>query len=117
MFQKKICVVVGGANGKGSHLIEEYAGREYTIAFMDIDKKSGVLLKEKIEKSYGKNVFFFHGDANSEEDLELFAGAIIGQYKKVDCLYYRTDISQEAEKIVVLLSDNMKKGGIAKVYC
>ncbi len=117
MFHNKICVVVGGANGKGSCLVEEYAGQNYTIAFMDTDKESGFLLKEKVEQRYGNKVFFFHGDANSEEDLELFAGAIIGQYKKVDCLYYRTDIAEEAKQIVVLLSGYLKRGGITEVYC
>lgn len=117
MFQKKICVVVGGANGKGSCLVEEYAEQDYTIAFMDTDKESGNLLKEKMEQKYGKKVFFFHGDANSEEDLELFAGAIIGQYKKVDCLFYRTDISDEVKMIAELLSGYLKKDGIMEAYC
>ena len=76
-WKKKICVVVGGAKGRGSNLVEEYAGRRYYIAFMDTDKERGKLLKEKMEKEYGRKVFFFHGDAGSEEDLELFAGAVI----------------------------------------
>ena len=48
MCKKKICVVVGGAKGRGSSLVEEYAGRKYHIAFMDIDKDCGKRLKEKI---------------------------------------------------------------------
>lgn len=117
MFQKKICVVIGGAKGKGSSLVEEYANRDYYIAFMDTDKESGRNLKEKLEEKYGKTVFFFHGNAESEEDLELFAGALIGQYDKVDCLYYRTDIAKSAKVISELLSGHLKKGGIVEAYC
>lgn len=61
MWKKKICVVVGGANGRGKSLVEEYAGRRYYIAFMDTDKEHGKLLKEKIEK-------------NTEEKCSSFTG-------------------------------------------
>lgn len=116
MPHKKICIVVGGAKGRGSCLVEKYAEQDYTIAFMDTDKESGRSLKEKVEQKYGKNVFFFHGDANSEEDLELFAGAVIGQYKKIDCLYYRMDIAERAKQIADLLNSHLKKGGIIESY-
>lgn len=99
MLKKRICVVVGGAGGEGSSLVEQYAQRSYNIAFMDTDKESGNSLKRKVEQKYGRKVFFFHGDADSEEDLELFAGAVIGQYKKVDCLYYRRDMQKRAGKL------------------
>ena len=117
MFQKKICVVVGGAKGRGSCLVEKYAQQNYYIAFMDTDKESGSLLKQKVEEQYGKRVFFFHGDVNSEEDLELFAGAVIGQFRKVDRLYYRVDIAEKAREIAGLLERNLKKGGIVEAYC
>lgn len=112
MLHKKICVVVGGARGKGECLVEKYAGRNYHIAFMDTDKISGNNLKLKMEQKYGRKVFFFHGDAGSEEDLELFAGAVIGQYKKVDCLYYRRDIAEETGNIASLLETHIKRGGV-----
>lgn len=120
MFQKKICVIVGGAKGRGRKLAEEYAGQNYHIAFMDIDKKSGDSLKEKIEGEYGGRVFFFHGNVNSEEDRELFAGAVSAQYRKIDCLYYRSDIKDKRGKdeaeIEDLLRANLKKGSIAKDF-
>lgn len=117
MWKKKICVIVGGAKGKGSCLVEEYAGRSYYVAFMDTDKERGKLLKEKMEKRYGRKVFFFHGDADSEEDLELFAGAVIGQYRKVDCLYYRTDIAGRAGEIKELLKSHVKNNGKIETIC
>lgn len=116
MTHKKTCVVVGGAKGKGSGLVEKFAGQNYQVAFMDTDKESGNSLKQKIEQEYGRKVFFFHGDANSEEDLELFAGAIIGQYKKVDCLYYRTDIAGRAQEISELLKGHLRRGSIVEAY-
>ena len=117
MWRKKICVIVGGAKGRGSSLVEEYAGRKYHIAFMDIDKDCGKRLKEKMEREYGKKVFFFHGDADSEEDLELFAGAVIGQYRRVDCLYYREDIAANAKGIDGLLRDYLKNDGCIESFC
>ena len=117
MWKKKICVIVGGANGRGKSLVEEYAGRRYYIAFMDTDKEHGKLLKEKIEKRYRRKVFFFHGDADSEEDLELFAGAVIGQYRKVDCLYYRTDIAVRSGEIEGLLKHYVKNNGKIETIC
>ncbi len=117
MWRRKICVIVGGAKGRGSSLVEEYAGRKYHIAFMDIDKDRGRMLKEKVEREYGRKVFFFHGDADSEEDLELFAGAVIGQYRKVDCLYYRKDIAENAKEIEELLRDCLKNEGNVESFC
>ncbi|TCL60625.1 short subunit dehydrogenase [Kineothrix alysoides] len=116
MLPRRTCVIVGGAKGEGSLLAEKYAGQGYLIAFMDIDKEAGRSLKEKIEHGYGGKVFFFHGDANSEEDLELFAGAVIGQYKKIDCLYYRRDIAEGADQIEELVGHNLKKGGTIEAY-
>lgn len=116
MLNKKICVIVGDAAGKGSDLAETYAEKRYQIALMDTDKESGNSLKKKVEQKYGRKVFFFHGDAGSEEDLELFAGAVIGQYKKVDCLYYRTDMADKAGKIVDLLRKNLKRGGVVEEF-
>ncbi len=127
MFQKKICVIVGGAKGRGRKLVEKYAGEKYRIAFMDIDKESGNSLKEKLEGEFGRKVFFFNGNVNSEEDRELFAGAVKAQYRKIDCLYYRSDIRDKREDnrtgnrnsstgmgIEDLLGESLKKGSIVR---
>ena len=127
MLHRKICVIVGGAKGKGRRLAEEYAGQKYRIAFMDIDKESGNSLKEKLEGEFGRKVFFFNGNVNSEEDRELFAGAVKAQYRKIDCLYYRSDIRDKREDnrtgsrnnstgmgIEDLLGESLKKGSIVR---
>lgn len=114
MLLGKICVIVGGAGEKGSEVIKGYARNHYKIAFMDIDKEAGSRLKNKLEKEYGTKVFFFHGDAKSEEDLELFAGAVIGQYQKIDCLYYYNHITGSRGEIVNLLRHNLKKGSVVR---
>lgn len=120
MFQRKICVIVGGAKGRGRRIAEKYAEQKYHIVLMDIDKNSGNALKEKVEGEYGGKVFFFHGNINSEEDRELFAGAIIAQYKKIDRLYYRSDIKSKRDKeeneIEDLLKKNLKKGSIVRDF-
>ncbi len=120
MFQRKTCVIIGGAKGRGRRIAKQYAKRRYRIAFMDIDKESGNSLKERMEDAYGRKVFFFHGNVNSEEDRELFAGAVSAQYKKIDCLYYRSDIKDKRKKeeteIEELLRGNLKKGSIVRDY-
>lgn len=116
MLRGKTCVIVGAAKGKGSRLVQKYAGQNYNIAFMDKDKESGNSLKRKMEQEYGKKVFFFHGDANNEEDLELFAGAVIAQWRKVDCLYYRSDIAEMVKEIERLLKGHVKRGGIIEDF-
>lgn len=116
MLRNKTCVIVGAAKGKGSHLVQTYAKQNYNIAFMDMDKETGNSLKRQMEQEYGRKVFFFHGDADSEEDLELFAGAVIGQYKKVDCLYYRSDISERVKQMEQLLVGHMEREGIVEDF-
>ena len=117
MLKKRTCVVVGDAGGKGGSLVEKYAECSYCIAFMDADKAFGNSLKLKLEQEYGRRVFFFHGDADSEEDLELFAGAVIGQYRKVDCLYYHKNISQRVGMIERLLDGHLKNDGVVEAFC
>lgn len=119
MLQKKVCVIVSGAKGRGRRIVKKFAEKGYRIAFMDIDKESGDSLRKEVEEKYGVKVFFFHGNVNSEEDRELFAGAVRAQYKKIDCLYYRSDIKngrKEETEVENLLKGNMKRGSIVKDY-
>lgn len=91
MFEDKVCVVVGGANGIGKKCVERFSKGGAVVAYMDIDKESGVRLKEKLNIEYGNKVFFFHGDAMSEEDADLFRNAIIGQFGRID--YFLNNVS------------------------
>ncbi|MGN0331371.1 MAG: hypothetical protein ACI4D5_09020 [Kineothrix sp.] len=41
----------------------------------------------------------------------------MGQYEKVDCLYYRTDIAEKAGEIAGLLRDCVRRGGVVRAFC
>lgn len=96
MFDGKICVVTGGARGIGRSIVEEFARRGGTVAFIDTDKAAGGKLAEDIKLRFGVDAFFFHGSVCSEEDLEIFAGAVIGQYGGVDYLVNNARVRRSA---------------------
>lgn len=92
MLKGKLCVVLGGIKGTGKSIAKTFAREKCNIAFMDSDKQEGRKLRDEIEKDYGVECFFFHGNTESQEDLEFFAGGIIGQYEKVDVLINNVNI-------------------------
>lgn len=96
MFQGKVCVVTNGAKGIGRCVIEEFAKRGCIIAYMDMDRKAGKQLQKYLWTDYGVDAFFFHGSVCSEQDLELFAGAIIGQYERVDYFIHNTCVNKKS---------------------
>lgn len=84
MFGRGVYIVLGGAGGVGKRCVERCVKCGKNVAFMDINKTAGKALKAKLEKEYGVNVFFFHGDVNSEEDRELFESAVIAMYGRIE---------------------------------
>lgn len=84
MLQGKLCVIVGAVKDAGASIAKQFAAKRCNIAFIDSDKESGKLLKSKLQRDFQVEAFFYHGDINREEDLELFAGAVLEQYGGVD---------------------------------
>lgn len=91
MVRRGVCIVLGGATGTGRHCVEKCVECGMQVAYMDIDKAAGMELKAKLNQEYGVDVFFFHGDVNSEEDRELFEGAVFQMYGRID--YFRNNVS------------------------
>lgn len=87
MAGRGVCIVLGGAAGIGKQCVEKCVKCGINVAFMDIDKAAGKKLKATLDAKYGVNVFFFHGDAEKEEDRELFERAAIAMYGKVEFLF------------------------------
>lgn len=83
MFQGKNCVIVGALEGMGNLIAEQLASRGCNIAFMDIKKEAGKKLADALKKRFGVDTFFFHGDIQKEEDLELFANAAGARYGSI----------------------------------
>lgn len=84
MFGRGVCIVLGGAGGAGKRCVERCVESGMNVAYMDIDKAAGKALKAKLKKKYGVDVFFFHGNVNSEEDRELFESAVIAMYGRIE---------------------------------
>ncbi len=85
MLNRGACVVLGGAKGVGRRCVEKWAQSGRQVAYMDIDKASGKALKAELETKYEVDVFFFHGDINSEEDIEIFRSVVMERYGRIDC--------------------------------
>lgn len=89
LLREKVCAVAGADDVKDLVMLEKYAKQGCNIAFMNQDKEFGLRLKQEIEQTYKVRVFFFHGSMESEEDRDLFMGAIEGIYGGVDYLICR----------------------------
>lgn len=69
MFQNKVVVITGGANGIGKCVAEEFRKNGAHVCIIDC-----------VEGDH------YVGDIGDQETLEAFAGKVIGQYGRVDVL-------------------------------
>lgn len=94
MFQGKICVIVGEVRNLGASVAKQFAARRCNIAFMDSDKESGRKLANVLSQEFDVDAFFFHGNTRSEEDLEIFASAVVDQYGSIDFFINNASMEQ-----------------------
>lgn len=117
MFQEKVCVMVGATRGVGQLLAERFAAKGCCIAFMDADKKAGIWMKTLLQEEFDTEVFFFHGDSRSEEDLEIFAAAVVEMYGRIDYLIHNGTVQRKrtsfGREMVLDLSDVFQVGCVA----
>lgn len=85
MFDHKVCVITGGANGIGRHLVKTFVEQGCHVAFIDKDREAGESLIEVINKE-GENHLFYHGDVGVEKDLRDFTDTIKSMDGRVDYL-------------------------------
>ena len=83
MFQNKVCIITGGANGIGRCMVEEFNKKGCKVAFIDNDQTAGEQLLTKLNSS---DNLFVHGDIAKKETLEEFVKLIIDKYEQIDYL-------------------------------
>lgn len=84
MIDKKVCLLAGNTRAKEYSLLEKYASQGCVIALMNKDKELGNRIKAELEEKYHAEVFFFHGDAEKEEDKDIFTAAVEEMYGRAD---------------------------------
>ena len=82
MFEGKVCIITGGANGIGRCLVEEFSRLGASIAFIDKDKEAG----DKLLSSLQGEHLFIAGDIANQKEIEDFISSTIQKYGRVDYL-------------------------------
>jgi NAD(P)-dependent dehydrogenase (short-subunit alcohol dehydrogenase family) len=87
---QKVCIVTGGAGGIGRCIAEEFIKNGYFAAILDTDAAAG----EWLAKRYTPHLFFFLGDAASQQTLEAFVCALTAMRPCVDAVIHNACINR-----------------------
>ncbi|MBO06640.1 MAG: short-chain dehydrogenase [Parcubacteria group bacterium] len=92
-LENKIAIVMGGCGLVGEEICNIFASAKAKVIIVDIDKKKGKLLENKIKK-FNNNVVYKFFDINKKNNLELKFRKLIKTYKCpdvfVNCSYPMT---------------------------
>ncbi|MCL2051627.1 MAG: hypothetical protein FWG91_07870 [Lachnospiraceae bacterium] len=107
MRVQKVCAIKGPAGKQEVAGLIEFAIKGWNIAFMDPFKEAGDKLKQNLKEKYGIKVnvlnekenkenkekkdgdgdiegFFYHGNWDDEEDVDIFWGFLEGKYGSIN---------------------------------
>ena len=104
MFENKVVLVTGGANGIGEAIVNEYAKNDAIVIVADIDQEKGVLLQEKWT-SLGKEVLFYKTDFSKPDSIINMMNSIINKYKNLDILINNVGVSRFQDPIELSVDD------------
>jgi len=116
MFQGKLCVIVGVTGELGRTIAEKLAAKRCNIAIMDNNKAMGKRLAKTLRENYGVETFFFHGRTENEEDLEIFASAVMELYGKVNFLIHSFD-GQVRVNCISATEEKPSEVNVVKTIC
>lgn len=94
IFENKICVVTGGANGIGFCIVNEFVKKGAKVAYVDLDQAAGERLLKNIKANGGEGLFYW-GDIAEKAVLEDFARQVIETYGRVDYLINNACLSRK----------------------
>lgn len=85
MFQNKVVIVTGAAQGIGKEIATQYARSGANVVIADVNAQLGEeVCKELVEQ--GLSAFFILTDVRREKDVSLLMTKTIELYKKIDIL-------------------------------
>lgn len=90
-FQKKVCVITGGAHGIGRCMVEEFLAAGAKVAFVDVNAAEGQALADRFPSG---QVLFWAGDITEEAVLNAFTEAVVGRFGQVDVLINNACVSR-----------------------
>ncbi|MDE5909505.1 MAG: hypothetical protein K2H52_12295 [Lachnospiraceae bacterium] len=91
MIDTKVCVLAGKVGNIEYALLEKYASEGCFIALINKNKELGRMVKEELERLYDVGVFFFHGDAEKEEDKDIFLAAVETMFGRTDYMIWHAN--------------------------
>jgi NAD(P)-dependent dehydrogenase (short-subunit alcohol dehydrogenase family) len=104
MFENKVVLVTGGANGIGKAIVEEYAKNNAIVVVADIDEERGVLLQEKWT-NLNKKVLFYKTDFSKPDSILTMMNFIINKYKNLDILINNAGVSKFQDPLELSTDD------------
>ncbi|MDM5334680.1 SDR family oxidoreductase [Ureibacillus composti] len=85
MFQNKVVVVTGAAQGIGKEIATQYAKSGANVVLADVNANLGEnVCKDLVEQGY--SALFIPTDVGREKDVSLLMTKTIERYKKIDIL-------------------------------
>jgi len=104
MFNNKVVLVTGGANGIGKAIVEEYAENNSVVIIADIDEKNGSLLQEKWT-NLEKNVVFYKTDFSKSSSIMNMINFVTNEYKRIDILINNVGVSKFQDPLELSVED------------
>ncbi|MBM7606923.1 NAD(P)-dependent dehydrogenase (short-subunit alcohol dehydrogenase family) [Lysinibacillus composti] len=85
MFQNKVVIVTGAAQGIGKEIATQYAKSGANVVLADVNANLGEnVCKDLVEQGY--SAFYIPTDVGREKDVSLLMTKTIERYKKIDIL-------------------------------
>ncbi|MDQ0256172.1 NAD(P)-dependent dehydrogenase (short-subunit alcohol dehydrogenase family) [Evansella vedderi] len=91
-WNNKIVLITGAANGIGKAIAASYAKRGANVYIVDVDRKNGDKLTEKLERG-GYKATFIPGDVSREKDVLQALEKVKGETNKLHVIINNAGIS------------------------